>query len=104
MKSLPLGGDYDAEKHTDVNREREVPICFGGVVMGKLTNKAMIYKYNLTFDADTKEVSHGETGEEWIADHHYDLPLPMMHHSALSTGKSIYLFGGKIPIESQLNG
>merc|ERR1712168_146961 len=103
-----MGGDFDATKHDDpdsvhfINREREVPICFGGVVMGKLTNKAMIYQYNLHYDKETDEVT--TTGEQWVSDHRYDLPLPMMHHSAVSTGKSIYIFGGKIPIESQLDG
>lgn len=111
----PTGDGYDRDLHDNpdkpkqfINRQRLVPVCFGGVVMGKLTNKAIIYDYKLLYHKDKKgdeRVSHDTSGvEQWVSDHRFDLPLPMMHHSALSTGTSIYVFGGKIPFESQLDG
>ena len=87
---------YETESES---RYFDVPICFGGVVMGKLTNKALRYNYKVQeiYQKDTGVKLHHLPGEQWVADSVYDMPLPMMHHSAVSTGESVYIFGGKIP-------
>ena len=60
-----------------------MPICLGGVVAGKLTNGALIRKNGA-----------------WETDSDYDLPLPMMHHSVISTigdNAKMYVYGGQLP-------